>query len=82
MNLGEKIKQILEDFDPTKSNVVVAHYNSSRDNHEKTYTDISPKEMTVQMMINLLRDFNEYGECAWGNPKGHWVKYIDFELKG
>lgn len=80
MNLGEKIAWVLENYQPNNTNKVVEYYTTSSDNHETVHKDILPQEATIKILESFAKDYEKYGECAGSDPKGQWIRIMDFEI--
>lgn len=80
MDLSEKIMYIIDNFKGNHPNRVVELYTSSETNHEKVYRYTLSPNTTRFALLSLLEDYERYGECAGSDPKGHWIRIIDFEL--
>lgn len=79
--MKEKIEQIISKFKDNHPNRVMEFWTSSEDNHEKINELVLPMVATKMILQLRLDEFEKYGEIAGCDPKGHWIKIIDFELR-
>ena len=78
MNLGEKIKYLISTFEEDKT--LKVYFTSSDDNYEKVQEYIWDTHMAIDILRSSLETFEKYGECAGSDPKGYWIRNIDYEL--
>lgn len=78
MNLGEKLHLLIDGYEETDKLKVFS--TSSEDNHQKVNEYIWDADMVLVILKNSLKDFEKYGDCEGTDPKGNWIKNIDFEL--
>lgn len=75
MNLGEKIQYVIDNYED--GDKVAISYTTSTDNHSEVYVFINNN---AEFMSNYLEDYQKYGVVEGCDPKGIWLKYINFKL--
>lgn len=75
MNLEEKIQYIIDNYED--GDKIVISYTTSEDNHDGVWQ--FPNGY-IEHMPSYLEDYKKYGEVAGCDPKGVWMRYINFEL--
>ena len=78
MNIKNNIMHILENI--TNNQDVKEYWMTSGDNYSILHENIIPSHMVFITLINHLKEYHKYGECADSCPKGHWIKKVKFEI--
>lgn len=78
MNLGEKLKHLIENYQ--EGDKLKVYFTSSDTDYKRANEHVWDSHVSFKMLDAYLLDFAKYGECAGCDPKGVWIKDIDFEL--
>jgi hypothetical protein len=76
MNLGEKIQQVIDNFE--QGDKIRIFYTESIDNYSKIGQFVTPD---VDHMHSYLKDYQEQGVVEGCDPKGVWFRFIEFSLE-